>query len=119
MMSRLAQHGWNIGLRFDPLITGLRWKEDYTALFDRVFDALPAERIHSVSYGPLRFPKQMHRDIVRLYPDETLFSARTEVVNGMIAYPRDVEEEMGAFCRSYLGQVLSETTFFQCTPEVR
>ena len=37
-----------------PLITGLRWKEDYTALFERVFDAL-GRTIHSVSYGPLRF----------------------------------------------------------------
>ena len=51
----------------------------------------------------------MHRDCPS-YPDETLFSARTEVVNGMIAYPRDVEEEMGAFCRSRAS--ISDATFF-------
>ena len=80
---------------------------------------LPAspERVHSVSYGPLRFPKAMHKDIVRLYPEEPLFAVATSNIGGMVAYPEDTEVQMAEFCRTHLGTRLPESVFFQCTPE--
>jgi spore photoproduct lyase len=118
-MGQLARHGWSIGLRFDPLIYGEAWAEQYEALFDSVFKAVPIERIHSVSYGPLRFPKKMFKDIVQLYPEERLFAGPLGLVGGMTAYPEELEAEMAEFCRGKLSASLDDTVFFQCTPEIR
>ncbi len=117
VIRRLSEHGWNIGLRFDPLIHGVGWQDQYSELFDQVFDVVAPERVHSVSYGPLRFPKAMFKDIVRLYPEEPLFAGPTSDATGMVAYPAEIESAMGDFCRSRLGEVLSDSVFFQCTPE--
>ena len=115
-MAKLAQHGWPIGLRFDPLITGVDWRGQHDRLLMQ-FSEVPSEQIHSVSYGPLRFPKAMHRDIVRLYPDSPLFAEKMENDAGMIAYPSTLEEEMAAFCEERLLHYVPKTVFFQCTPE--
>ena len=74
MLCLLASKGWKIGLRFDPLIHGKDWKDLYTKMIIMVFNSIPVSSIHSVSFGPLRFPKQMFKDIFKLYPDEPLFS---------------------------------------------
>ncbi|MDP7034261.1 MAG: DNA photolyase [Planctomycetota bacterium] len=118
-MTQLAHHGWSIGLRFDPLIHGVDWQEQYLRLFDEVFQRIPSQRIHSVSYGPMRFPKAMFRDIARLYPQEPLFAASVATENGMASYPQDIEDEMTAFCRKHLQERLPSSIFFQCIPESR
>ncbi len=116
-MGKLARHGWSIGLRFDPLIHGAQWEHHYNTLFEEVFAAVPEERIHSVSYGPMRFPKKMHKDIVRLYPESPLLAGPTEEKSGMVAYPSPIELEMADFCRQALMKYVPDTVFFQCTPD--
>ena len=64
-MKKLALKGWRIGLRFDPLIHGKDWKKLYKELHLKVFESLPSESIHSISYGPLRFPKAMFKNIFK------------------------------------------------------
>ena len=118
-MAKLAAHGWSIGLRFDPLIHGERWRDQYAKLFDDVFAAVPAERIHSVSYGPMRFPKAMFKDIVQLYPEERLFATDLRQDAGMVAYSDEIESEMADFCLQTLGGRLDRSIFFQCISESR
>ncbi|MEE2788920.1 MAG: DNA photolyase [Myxococcota bacterium] len=117
LMSKLAHHGWPIGLRFDPLLTGVDWRAQYDALFDAVFARVPAARIHSVSYGPLRFPKAMYRDIIKLYPESPLFAEEMTVDAGMASYPETLENEMADYCHERLQRYVPESVFFQCTPE--
>ena len=64
IMTALAAKGWKIGLRFDPLIHGKNWKKSYQELFETVFVSVPLKSIHSVSFGSLRFPKQMFKNIL-------------------------------------------------------
>ncbi|MBV70667.1 MAG: DNA photolyase [Myxococcales bacterium] len=118
-MAKLAEKGWSIGLRFDPLIHGAHWMDSYRRLFDDVFAAVPRRQIHSVSYGPLRFPKKMYKDIVNLYPEEALFAGAMDLQDGMVAYPDGVESEMAAYCSEQLREYLDDSIFFQCLPEVR
>ena len=73
IMTALAAKGWKIGLRFDPLIHGKNWKKLYQELFETVFVSVPLKSIHSVSFGSLRFPKQMFKNITKLYPEENYF----------------------------------------------
>ena len=56
-MKYLANKGWRIGLRFDPLIYCSNWKAQYAELFANIFKEIKEENIHSVSFGSLRFPK--------------------------------------------------------------
>ena len=74
VISDLALRGWKIGLRFDPLIHGKDWKFLYEDLLEKVYNSIPLQAIHSVSVGPLRFPKKMFKDIFNLYPHEPLFT---------------------------------------------
>jgi spore photoproduct lyase len=116
-MAQLAGAGWSIGLRFDPLILHEGYQQNYEALFEAVFSAIPAEAIHSVSLGPLRFPKAMGRRIMKLYPEEKLFAGPLARDGGMISYPAEVEREMVDFCTSALKRKIPESVFFRCSPE--
>ena len=72
-LNKLVNHGWKIGLRFDPLIFYENWKKDYKELFSSIFGTIDVKSIHSVSCGPLRFPKKMYNKIFKLYPEEKFF----------------------------------------------
>ena len=113
-LSRLAERGWPIGLRFDPLIYSYDWKERYKELIRSLLEVLPDESIHSISYGPLRFPKKMYNEIFKLYPDEGLFSFSMKEAGGVVSYGKLIEDEMSDFLLSQLSDAVSSGKFFQC-----
>ena len=115
----LADKGWKIGLRFDPLIHGCNWQNHYEKLFFDVFSILPESAIHSVTYGALRFPQAMFRKIFKLYPHEPLFSSSLLSRNGITSYKQEIEEEMSEFCYQTFKKYVSDALIFQCTPEVQ
>lgn len=116
-MRRLAARGWQLGLRFDPLIYHPAYRDLYAQLFEGVFDAVPASSVHSVSLGPLRFPKAMFDTIAKLYPDEPLFAGPFEQCHGMVSYAADLEHAMHEFCREAVAQHVPEARQFACLPE--
>ena len=108
-MERLQERGWRLGLRFDPLIYGEGYREQYRRLFAQVFGAARAESLHSVSLGPFRLPPDFFRTMARLYPEDPLFSSALEEESGEVGYRRELEEEMVEFCREeLLGHVPGE-----------
>ena len=114
-MSSLASKGWKIGLRFDPLIHGRNWKVLYKEMLENIYKSVPLESIHSVSFGPLRFPKEMFKDIFKLYPDEPLFSGPLSNKKGMVAYDLKIEKEMASFCKRITKRYIHENQIFQCS----
>lgn len=116
-MRRLAQRGWSLGLRFDPLIHHREFRSLYSQLFEAVFSAVPPESVHSVSLGPLRFPKAMFDTIAKLYPDEPLFASPFAQRNGMVSYGSELEQSMHEFCRGALAQYVPQARLFACMPE--
>lgn len=118
-IKKLAGLGWKVGLRFDPLIYGENWKYHYQQLFDQVFTAIPTTSIHSVSYGPLRFPKSMYKKLFKLYPEETLLCVSLSETNGIVAYCSDIELEMANFCKEQFAKFISNHLVFQCTTEAQ
>ena len=114
LIAKLAAAGWPIGLRFDPLIDHAEFERNYLALFDSVFQLVPAQAIHSVTYGSLRFPESMFRTVARLYPEEPLFASDFANDSGMIAYPPHREQYLIDFCRHHLaGRVPPARLFHQ------
>jgi len=112
--AKLQQQGWSIGLRFDPLIYQHHYREQYQALFEQVFSAIDAEKLHSVSLGVFRLPEHFFKKIHKLYPEERLFAGPLQNAMGMVSYRSDLERAMMADCSELLLQYLSKEQFFPC-----
>ncbi len=116
-MVELARQGWQIGLRFDPILYETDYQERYQALFSEVFRRLMVNSVHSVTFGPFRMPKSFYRNVVRLYPDEPLFAGPFVNRTTMISYAESREQEMMTFCRDELRQYLPVEKLFSCSPD--
>ena len=115
VISELASKGWKIGLRFDPLIYGENWKELYQELLENIYNNVFLDNLHSVSFGSLRFPKRMFKDIFKLYPNEPLFTSPLSLNNKMISYDIEIEEEMTSFCKNLSLKYINEDQIFKCS----
>lgn len=113
-LARLARHGWPLGLRFDPLIHVAGFEAHYRQLFAQVFAALAPAAVHSVSLGPFRLPRDYFQTIQRLYPDEPLLALDFEIRNGMVSYPRPLEQAMREFCTRELLRYIPPEKLFPC-----
>ncbi len=110
----LQQAGWNIGLRFDPLIYTKDYNNEYTELFNNVFAKINPDLLHSVSLGSFRLPKSYFRKLEKLYPDEKLFSSPLTEENNSIGYPAEIRDDMLEFCKDIITQYIPSKKFFPC-----
>ncbi len=113
--AKLQQQGWQIGLRFDPLIYQHDYRQRYRELFEQVFAAIDADLLHSVSLGVFRLPEQYFKKIHKLYPDEKLFASPLQTASGMVSYRAELERTMMADCTNMLLEYIPQTAFFPCT----
>jgi len=113
-MVKLQKHGWKLGLRFDPLIYQDNYDEIYERLFNIIFSKIAAENLHSVSLGTLRFPETYFQNIIRLYPDERLFTGSFERKQGMRTYNSHIEQSMLQYCKTRLSHYVPAQILFPC-----
>ena len=114
VLQKLAKNGWPVGLRFDPLIYCSGWEKLYSELINKIFKDINIDQVHSVSHGPLRYPKEMYKKITSLYPDDKLFSFPMEAKDGIISYGKEIEEEMSSFLQSELEKYTTRNKIFRC-----
>ena len=117
-MKNLVDQGWNVGLRFDPLIYSEGWAKMYSELFDKCFEIIDNNKIHSVSFGPLRFPKAMYKKIKIDRPKDKLFIGPFEMNNGTVAYKNDLEKQMSDFCQGQLSKKIGKEKIFHCVSDL-
>lgn len=113
-MVRLAERGWHLGQRFDPLIYSRGFRNQYRRLFAEVFATIDGAALHSVSLGPFRLPTGFFHRMERLYPDEPLLAGPFERFEGLVSYRRELEEEMVEFCTEELLCHVPGEVFFPC-----
>jgi spore photoproduct lyase len=118
-MTQLAQNGWRLGLRFDPLLDDVRFEEHYQSLFRDIFDRIDPACIHSITIGPFRMPGSFFSNVVRLYPDEPLLAGSFANRDGLITYPKEREAAMLAFCLDELRAHVSGDKIFSCAVDGR
>ena len=111
---KLQTHGWQIGLRFDPMIYQLGYQQQYQHLFEQVFSDIKLESLHSVSLGAFRLPEKYFKKVHKLFPDEKLFVSPLENNQGMISYKEALEQEMTNFCTEQLLRYIPKELFFPC-----
>ena len=71
--------------------------------------------LHSVSFGTLRFPKRMFKDIFKLYPNEPLFTSPLSLNKKMISYDIEIEEEMTSYCKNLSLRYVNKDQIFKCS----
>ncbi len=108
----LQNHGWKVGLRFDPVIYHHRFREDYRQLFSDVFSRLTPDLIHSVSLGSFRLPIDGYQMITRLFPDEPLFAGPLEENRGRVSYQTPIQRDLMSFCSEELRRYMPEDRLF-------
>lgn len=114
-MRRVAEIGWSVGLRFDPVLACEDFEAAYRNLFDQIFAAVPDERLHSVSLGPFRLPTGFFRRLEKLHPDDPLVAGGPwESRDGMVSYPRNLEERWVGFVLEELRRRVGEERLFPC-----
>jgi spore photoproduct lyase len=114
-MRRLAKLGWKIGVRLDPLIYHENYQKLYQKLINDLFDNFEIENLHSISIGMLRFPKDMHKKIFNLYPEEKLFTQNLQLNNKNISYGKEIEKEMLDFINMKLQNYIPTNKIFSCS----
>lgn len=116
-LQKLAEAGWPIGLRFDPLI----WCDDYEALyrafFRQVFEQIPATSIHSVSTGSFRLPPAFFQDMARLYPREPLLAGPLQRSKRWVGFSADREQRLLQLAREQVLRHVDQARFFPCQHE--
>ncbi len=110
----LQRHGWQIGLRFDPLIYQTGYQQHYQNLFKQVFSIVNPDQLHSVSLGVFRLPEAYFKKMHRLYPDEKLFASPLQQHEGMISYRSELEQGMLSNCAEQLLTYIPQAKFFPC-----
>ena len=113
-LCKLQQHGWQIGLRFDPLIYQSDYKNQYQRLFADVFARIKLEQLHSVSLGVFRLPENFFKKIHKLYPEEKLFASPLTQQNGRVSYQAELEQEMMSYCTTLLLSYIPKEKLFPC-----
>ena len=110
----LSKQGWTVGLRLDPLIPWPGFEKLYGGMLDEIFSRVKVEMIHSVTLGPMRFPKEMHDRIVKLYPADPLFAqSPMETRNGQVSYAPNIEEKMADLVSDRLRKDLPANRIFR------
>jgi spore photoproduct lyase len=99
----LQAKGWKVGLRFDPIIYCLDYKNIYQTFFKEVFNRVFANRLHSVTLGAFRVPPQLFKRMVSLYPKEPLF-----------AQPEEWHARLLDFCQENILNFIPRENFFPC-----
>lgn len=113
-MLRLADAGWQLGLRFDPIVYHAQYQQAFDDLLQKIFRRITPETLHSVSLGVFRMPKQNFKIIHDLYPGEKLFNQPFEMHQGLVSYPSDREQEMLSFCESALLKYIPDSIYYPC-----
>lgn len=114
-LEKVAARGWPIGLRLDPLIAQPNFCDEYQQLIEEIFTRLKPEQVHSVTFGPMRFPEAMFERMSRLYPEERLFAAGFEKrEDGILTYAPDREREMRSVLQQLFAQRLPAEKIFDC-----
>jgi DNA repair photolyase len=110
----LQEAGWQVGLRFDPLIYTKDYANEYNDLFNTIFSKIDPDLTHSVSLGTFRLPKDYFRKLEKLYPDEKLFASPLTEENNSISYPVEIRDDMLGFCKDVITKHITEDKFFPC-----
>ena len=113
-MKKLAEMGWKIGLRFDPIIPACNFAKIYETLFKNIASNIPKENIHSISFGMMRFPKKMFKKMIKEYPNKKIISLNFKNNNGIYSYSEEVQKKLENIIVGKLKKYMKNIPIYKC-----
>ena len=113
-MKKLAEMGWKIGLRFDPIIPTCNFAKIYENLFKNIASNVPKEKIHSISFGMMRFPKKMFKKMIKEYPNKKIISLNFKNNNGIYSYSNEVQKKLQNIIVRKLKKYMKNIPIYNC-----
>ena len=113
-MTKLANAGWTIGLRFDPLIFHHNYQQMFEKLLTDITACIDASKVHSLSLGTFRLTRDHYKKMTQLYPEEPLFAQDLSLNNGIVSYRSELEQQMIADCEALLLTYFPSDIYYPC-----
>ena len=113
-MKKLAENGWKIGLRFDPIIPTCNFSKIYENLFKNIASNVPEKNIHSISFGMMRFPKKMYKKMIKEYPNKKITSLNFKNNNGIYSYSKEVQKKLENIIVGKLKKYMKNIPIYNC-----
>ena len=113
-MKKLAENGWKIGLRFDPIIPACNFAKIYENLFKNIASNVPEENIHSISFGMMRFPKKMFKRMNKENSNKRIFSLPFVNRKGIYSYNKKLENKLENIIINKLRKYMKNTPIYNC-----
>jgi spore photoproduct lyase len=114
-IQKLAQHGYQIGLRLDPLIYTENFTQQYNTLLKKIATAIDQKQIHSISIGSLRFPKKMYDKIIKLYPNAQFLHEARHLNGKNKSYKEALNIQLLNQIKELIHKHFPETPIFSCS----
>ncbi len=112
---RCRDHGYRIGLHFDPVILFPGWQAAYRDLVETVFDHLDPSSIEWISLGSFRYRSPLKRVIKERHPSTRLFTGEhVPSKDGKYRYLRPLREEVYQTLRNLLQAVSPDLSVYLC-----
>ncbi len=105
-LKMLQKLGWNIGLRFDPLINFIKNREIYNTFFRQVFSKLDTFQIHSVTVGCFRMPNKFLQRLINIRPHDSLIFSQLDKEN------TSEKEKIKKICKEELERLIDYKKVF-------
>ncbi len=64
----IAKHGYDVAIHFDPMILYENYFDDYQVTIQKIYKAIPKEKIRWISIGTLRFTKGLKSTFLKKSP---------------------------------------------------
>ena len=99
---KLQNLGWSIGLRFDPLIY-YHQKRKYEEFFNKVFQLIHKNKIHSVTLGKFRMPVTYLKKLSKIRPENYFI----QLENAKRMFPK-IDPTYNKIQQDYLVRLISQ-----------
>ena len=113
-MKKLANAGWKLGLRFDPIVPSCNFAKIYENLFQNIASTIPKENIHSISFGMMRFPKNMFKKIIKENLNKRISSLDFKNSNGIYSYSKEREKKFKNIIIKKLKKYMKNIPIYYC-----
>ncbi|MAZ07038.1 MAG: DNA photolyase [Rickettsiales bacterium] len=110
-ISYLQGLGWNIGLRFDPVMYSNNFEECYKFFFKEIFSNINSKKIHSITIGSFRMPKKFFSKLSKIRPFDNFLYQNYKANRAVVGHEK--KNEIQEFCLNEIKKYTdAENIFF-------
>ena len=109
----LQNQGWNIGLRFDPVMYVEDFQRVYSEFFKQVFSKVSVNKLHSVTTGSFRIPTSLFKTMKQNVYNKKIL-AYLDKNSSHYAYSKKIADGLISFCNDQICKYVDKNKVFLC-----